>query len=278
MMKTNDIVIVVVIPFISLFQKSIAHSFYSPLSMSLILSSRDKLNNGVKLILASQSPRRREILDMMGLAGRYTVQPSPLDETALQLRLTQPLALTNTTTSTTITSNTMTPQDYTLTLAQEKSKALAIQLAADRTTPSTLILGSDTIVDLNGMILEKPTDDASAKAMLLALSATSHQVHTAVALYHVVDQQYTLIDSFVDTAQVTFAHLQVRDINNYIATREPMDKAGSYGIQGMGGQFVESITGDFFSVMGLPMHRTSKLLTRGVEIAMASSDGKTTRR
>ena len=278
MMKTNVIVIVVVIHFITLFQKSSAHSFFAPLSMSLILSSRDKLNNGVKLILASQSPRRREILDMMGLAGRYTVQPSPLDETALQLRLTQPLTLTLKNTNTSTTSNTMTPQDYTLTLAQEKSKALAIQLAADRTTSSTLILGSDTIVDLNGMILEKPTDDASAKAMLHALSATSHQVHTAVALYHVVGQQYTLIDSFVDTAQVTFAHLQDRDINNYIATREPMDKAGSYGIQGMGGQFIESITGDFFSVMGLPMHRTSKLLTRGVEIALASSNGKTTRR
>ena len=129
-------------------------------------------------------------------------------------------------------------------------------------------------MDLEGTILEKPTNDTSAKAMLRALSATTHQVHTAVALYHVVDQKYTLIDSFVDTAQVTFVHLQEVDINNYIATREPMDKAGSYGIQGMGGQFVKSITGDFFSVMGLPMHRTSKLLTQGVETALASSDSK----
>ena len=221
---------------------------------------------------------------MMGLAGRYTVQPSPLDETALQLSLTQSLTNTIPTTSTITTnsssssrssrSKNMTPQDYTLTLAQEKSKALAIQLATDCTTTSTLVLGSDTIVDLEGTILEKPTNDTSAKAMLRALSATTHQVHTAVALYHVVDQKYTLIDSFVDTAQVTFVHLQEVDINNYIATREPMDKAGSYGIQGMGGQFVKSITGDFFSVMGLPMHRTSKLLTQGVETALASSDSK----
>ena len=144
--------------FIILFHKSVAHSFFAPISMSLILSSRDKLNNGVKLILASQSPRRREILDMMGLAGRYTVQPSPLDETALQLSLTQSLTNTIPTTSTITTnsssssrssrSKNMTPQDYTLTLAQEKSKALAIQLATDCTTTSTLVLGSDTIVDL----------------------------------------------------------------------------------------------------------------------------------
>jgi len=227
------------------------------MSMSLILSSRDKFNHGVKLILASQSPRRREILDMMGLAGLYTAQPSPLDETALQIRLAQ--------------STDITPQEYTLRLAQEKSKALALQLSDDASTTSTLVLGSDTIVDLDGMILEKPIDEASAKSMLESLSSKSHQVHTAVALYHVVGTTYTLVDSFVDTAQVTFASLREDDILNYIATQEPMDKAGSYGIQGIGGQFVESISGDFFSVMGLPMHRTSKLLTKGLEMAMGQS-------
>jgi septum formation protein len=232
------------------------------LSMSLILSSRDHLNRDVKLILASQSPRRREILDMMGLAGLYTVQPSPLDESALQLRVVQS------------NDRTMTPQQYTLTLAQEKAKALAVSLIDDHDedvhAPATLVLGSDTIVDLDGMILEKPKDEASAKAMLSALSAKSHRVHTAVALYHVVGRRCTLVESFVDTALVTFVSLREEDIMNYIATQEPMDKAGSYGIQGMGGQFVECITGDFFSVMGLPMHRTSKLLTKGVEVALAN--------
>ena len=129
-------------------------------------------------------------------------------------------------------------------------------------------------MDLEGTILEKPTNDTSAKAMLRALSATTHQVHTAVALYHVVDQKYTLIDSFVDTAQVTFVHLQEVDINNYIATREPMDKAGSYGIQGMGGQFVKSITGDFFSVMGLPMPFPLLVSRVWMFDALASSDSK----
>lgn len=213
---------------------------------------------------------------MMGLADLYTVQPSPLDESALQLRLLQSKDSYSDGAMTQAQTQTMTPQDYTLTLAQEKAKALAVSLIDDHDpttqqvpTPPTLVLGSDTIVDLDGMILEKPKDEASAKTMLTALSSKSHRVHTAVALYHVVGRSCTLVQSFVDTAIVTFVTLQEEDIVNYIATREPMDKAGSYGIQGMGGQFVESITGDFFSVMGLPMHRTSKLLTKGIELALA---------
>jgi septum formation protein len=220
----------------------------SSLSMSLLVSHMQHLDVGVKLILASQSPRRREILDMMGLRGKYTTTPSPLDESLLQQRLAKE-----------------DPKIYTRILAEEKAKALAENLTVK---VPTLVLGSDTIVDLEGKILEKPTDADSAVAMLKQLSNNYHQVHTGVAIYLVQEKDVQLVTSFIDTANVKFTELTEEDIQAYVKTEEPMDKAGSYGIQGIGGQFVEKMEGDFFTVMGLPMHRVSTELTNAIKSIM----------
>ena len=219
----------------------------------LLVSNLHHLGNDggdkIHLILASQSPRRREILDMLGLTGLYTATPSPLDELAVQSQLMDA---------------TISPTDYTRTLAEKKAEALAKVLSQDSSMKSRLVLGSDTIVDLDEQILEKPTDDESAISMLSKLSGQWHKVHTGVAIYHVQANNVNLVSSFTDTAQVKFADLTREDIEAYVATGEPMDKAGSYGIQGIGGQLVERVEGDFFSVMGLPMHRTSREISRAI--------------
>jgi len=249
-----------------------ANSMSETNQKSLLVSqmSRLTLHGPVRLILASQSPRRREILDMMGLAGKYHVRPSPLDETALQIQLAE--------------GGDITPKRYTQLLAESKARALVesgISLdggADDRASGedgwiTTFVLGSDTIVDLDGTILEKPKNKTHAVEMLQRLSGSWHEVHTGVSLYRVrynptnTNDETTsseLAASFVDTARVKFANLGEEDIRAYVATGEPMDKAGSYGIQGVGGQFVERIEGDFFTVMGLPMHPLSRELAKAI--------------
>ena len=141
--------------------------------------------------------------------------------------------------------------------------------ALDITDGVALIIGSDTIVDLDGSIMEKPTNEHVAHSMLSNLSGNWHQVHTGVAVYAVgastSSDEPQLMFSFTDTARVKFSSLTDRDIRAYIDTKEPFDKAGSYGIQGIGGQLVERIEGDFFTVMGLPMHRLSRELTDVIE-------------
>jgi len=225
-------------------------------SLSNELSCDD--HNKPKLILASQSPRRREILDMMGLRENkhYVVQPSPLDESSLQEELVE---------------SKISSIDYTRRLAEAKAYALADSHAKqndndDNTNGTTLYLGSDTIVELDESILEKPRDANDAKRMLNLLSGRQHHVHTGVALYRLDSgtndnpDRISLIGSFTDTACVMFTDLTEEDVDAYIISGEPMDKAGSYGIQGIGGQFVKTISGDFFTVMGLPMHKTSQLV------------------
>ncbi|GKY94272.1 hypothetical protein MPSEU_000393000 [Mayamaea pseudoterrestris] len=244
------------------------------------LHETENLGN-VRLILASQSPRRREILDMMGLQGRFEAIPSPLDETALQ----QSLIADN---------SQLSPIQYTRILAEEKARALAEKLISETNSKLTsnsnddgrcdgqtiLVLGSDTIVELDNHILEKPKDIAAARCMLRSLSGRQHKVHTSVALFKVqasdessLEREATLQASFVDTAEVIFAELSDDDINAYIDTREPMDKAGSYGIQGVGGQLVSRIEGDFFTVMGLPMHPVSRALASAVKSIVLDSNG-----
>ena len=235
-------------------------------SSNLLVSLKHKLTKDVDLILASQSPRRREILDMMGITGLYSATPSPLDESSLQASLKAD----------------NTPEDYTRNLAEKKAEALAVTLDTKSMTRPTFVLGSDTIVELNGRILEKPTDEEAAFAMLSSLSEAQHKVHTGVALYLVQERNndsndttdgndsptntvVSLVSSFTETAHVTFCPLSDDTIRAYIATKEPMDKAGAYGIQGVGGQFVESIQGDFFAVMGLPMYLVSKTLAGAIQ-------------
>lgn len=233
-------------------------------SKILLLSKLHKLTTDgpQRLILASQSPRRREILDMMGLTNRYSVTFSPLDEEALQLELR---AL----------KTPLSPQDYAKKLAESKAFALAEEITNGDdnscTHESSFILGSDTIVDYDGAILEKPKSKDDAKQMLTTLSGSWHEVHTGVALYKIThsnngnndgNDNVELVSSFTETAKVKFAPLSSEDIAAYVETGEPMDKAGSYGIQGIGGQMVERMDGDFFAVMGLPMHRLSGELAK----------------
>ena len=219
---------------------------------SLLLSNMYKIGSSkLSLLLASQSPRRREILDMIGLAGRYTAEPSPLDEEELQIELAQ---------------KQYTPHDYARTLAERKAHAASITMSPDN-GEVTLIIGSDTIVDLDGHIMNKPIDEKDAYSMISRLSGNWHQVHTGVAVYAVgVDHDSEkLMFSFTDTARVRFATLTDHDIQSYVASQEPMDKAGAYGIQGIGGQLVQRLEGDYFTVMGLPMHRLSRELCEAIK-------------
>ncbi|KAL7519614.1 hypothetical protein ACHAWX_004375 [Stephanocyclus meneghinianus] len=247
---------------------------------SLLLSNIHKISrnssaptpSSLRLILASASPRRREILDMMGLSNRYTVRPSPLDEKAFQTEL--------------MSGDGIEPKEYARILAEKKAGALCELIVSRRQQQggedervTTLVIGSDTIVDFQGHILEKPDDTKDAYDMLNRLSGHWHMVHTGVAVYAILgneaqrtryktseegDNHLRLMSSFTDTARVKFASLSEEDILSYIATKEPMDKAGSYGIQGIGGQLVENMEGDFFTVMGLPMHRLSRCLNGAI--------------
>lgn len=180
------------------------------------------------LYLASGSPRRQELLTQLGV--RFERIVPGIEEQ----RLPQEPA-----------------SQYVARLAREK--ALAGVAMAERDLP---VLGADTIVVLNGQVLEKPKNEAEAGAMLRLLSGQTHQVMTAVAL---ADRAQTL-DCLVMT-DVTFRVLSDEDIAGYVASGEPMDKAGAYGIQGLGGCFVRKINGSYHAVVGLPLVETRELLS-----------------
>jgi septum formation protein len=178
------------------------------------------------VILASQSPRRRELLTLAGIA--HTVQPADIDESLLPGE---------------------TPRAYCERLAREKVAAVA------RDAPNALVIGSDTIVVVDGDVLGKPRDGAEAAEMLARLSGRSHVVMTGVAArWHGAER------SAVEEVGVSFHALTSSDIAAYVATREPMDKAGAYGIQGFGATIVSRVDGDYFAVMGLPLQRLVRLL------------------
>ena len=179
-----------------------------------------------RVILASQSQRRRELLNLVGIP--HTVQPADIDETYLPGEE---------------------PAAHALRLAREKAMKVA---ASD---PEALVIGSDTIVVVDGDVLGKPNDEAHAAQMLTRLSGRSHVVMTAVAVRLGGRER-----SAVEVVGVTFHPLDVRDIQGYIATGEPMDKAGAYGIQGYGATIVERVDGDYFAVMGLPLQRMVRLM------------------
>lgn len=179
------------------------------------------------LVLASASPRRAELLSQIGLT--FITRPVGIDET---VRASEPASA------------------YVERLAREK----ALAAAGDA---GELVIGSDTSVVLSGEILGKPVDAADASATLMRLSGQTHQVMTAVAL--VRDGVCT---ACVVTTDVTFRSLSEQEIQAYVATGEPMDKAGSYGIQGLGGIFVKEIRGSYSSVVGLPLQETAALLAQ----------------
>jgi septum formation protein len=179
-----------------------------------------------RVVLASQSPRRRELLGLIGIV--HEVRPANIDESLLPREL---------------------PRAHAERLAREKAAAIARE--------GTVTIGSDTIVVVDGDILGKPRDEDDAGRMLRRLSGRAHIVMTGIA----VDWNGRL-ESAVEEVGVTFRRLDEHDIAAYIATREPMDKAGAYGIQGYGATIVERVDGDYFAVMGLPLNRTVRLLER----------------
>ncbi|HEY9119067.1 MAG TPA: Maf family protein [Marinobacter sp.] len=178
------------------------------------------------IVLASASPRRAELLRQMGLA--FEVRPADIDET--------PAAGES-------------AVHYVERLAREK--ALAIQA----TEPNSIVVGSDTTVVLGDRILGKPRNRQDASDMLRQLSGTTHQVMTAVAVANT-----NTCESLVAVTDVRFRWLSEEEIDAYVATGEPMDKAGGYGIQGRGGIFVEELRGSYSAVVGLPLQETAELL------------------
>ena len=171
------------------------------------------------LILASQSPRRKEILEKLGVA--FTVCPAT-SEVGIDPTVSLCEAVT------------------------AVARAKAEEVAASH--PAKAVLGADTVVALGETVLGKPRDEAEAKAMLRALSGREHRVVTAV---WVVDETGRG-QGFASDNRVTFAPLSEEEIAQYVATGEPLDKAGAYGIQGIGGRFITRLCGDFYAVMGLP--------------------------
>ena len=182
----------------------------------------------MKLVLASASPRRCEILKNAGY--EFDVCPAQIDE-----------AIGKTS-----------PSEAVCKLSKNKAIAVFESLESKE---NVAVLGSDTIVVLDGEILGKPKNEAEAVSMLTCLSGKKHKVYTGVC---VVTQSKTM--SFFDCTTVEFYSLSDTQIKAYVKTGEPMDKAGSYGIQGKGSMLVKSINGDFFSVMGLPIAKTAKAL------------------
>jgi len=180
------------------------------------------------LILASKSPRRQEILNILGID--YIVKPSNFDEEGVE--------------------NTPSPKELAKMLATLKGEAVS------NNNYGHYVLSADTVVEVDGISLGKPKDFKESKEMLQTLSGRQHNVMTGVAL--TVNGQ--LLDSFVETTKVYFKDLSEEEMNWYIHTNDPFDKAGGYGIQGPGGIFVKKIVGCYFNVVGLPLSRTANLL------------------
>jgi septum formation protein len=181
-----------------------------------------------RLVLASASPRREELLRQIGL--EFDVIPSNADEPVLAY---------------------LSPADMAERLALDKALAVAARCS------DALVIGADTVVVLDARILGKPEDPAEAREILRTLSGREHQVTTGIA---VVDAGTGEARSGRVTTRVRFAPLSKELIDRYVATGEPMDKAGAYGIQGCGTLLVESISGCYTNVVGLPLRRLTELL------------------
>lgn len=186
------------------------------------------------LVVASASPRRHELLTRAGYD--FTVVPADIDESAGPAERASV---------------------YVERLARAKAEAVAAGLISGPGTTASdpIVLGADTIVELDGILLGKPAGPADAVATLRRLRGREHRVITAVAI--VADGHTT---SATRTTTVRFRQLSNQEIDDYVATGEPLDKAGSYAIQGLGGAFVEEIVGSYDNVVGLPVDATSALL------------------
>lgn len=152
------------------------------------------------------------------------------------------------------------PAEVTEELSRQKAEAVAAGLAAEE----FVIIGADTVVALDNRILGKPGDRDEARAMIRSLQGRSHMVYTGVTLL-TKDQQGMKHETFSEGTRVIVAAMTDEEIENYIATEEPYDKAGGYGIQGIFARFIEGIRGDYYNVMGLPVHQLYARLAAGDE-------------
>lgn len=186
-----------------------------------------------ELVLASASPRRREILTQLGVS--FSIVVSGVDEP-------EPAA--------------QSPEAYARDLARQKVAAVARKLAAENRDVS--VLGADTIVVVDGSVLNKPSDEADAVRMLTLLRGRCHQVITAVTLQHGTENR---VHSIAVSSEVEFRALDDRTVRSYAASGEGSDKAGSYAVQGLGAGLVRAIRGSYSNVVGLPAAETLELLT-----------------
>lgn len=197
----------------------------------------------IEIVLASGSPRRRQLLEQIGLTG-FRVLASDVDESL-------PAGLG--------------PGEAVELLSARKGAAVA-----GLVSPETLVIAADTVVALDGAILGKPRDGEEARRMLSALSGRTHQVYTGVSLFYRGERR-----TEHEVTSVAFRPLSEEEIAAYVATGEPMDKAGAYGIQGLGALLVERLEGDYFNVMGLPLCRLGRMLSAaGVRLLDGGGKGE----
>jgi septum formation protein len=181
------------------------------------------------IILASQSPRRAELLRMLGF--RFDIVPADIDETYTVAE---------------------TGPDHARRLAREKADVIA------RMRPDAIVIGSDTVVVVDADVLGKPTSHEHAVEMLLRLQGRTHQVATGIA----IAAPNARAEDEIEVVDVRFRAFDRRTAEAYVTTGEPMDKAGAYGIQGYGASLVEWVRGDYFAVMGLPVQRMIRMMER----------------
>ncbi|ELC8348367.1 Maf-like protein [Clostridium perfringens] len=184
----------------------------------------------MKVILASKSPRRVEILEK--IVKEFEVVQSNFDENTINFKGDI--------------------EKY----VKDLSKNKAIEVSKRLNEPS-IVIAADTVVFQDGKVLEKPKNEEDAFSMLSSLSGNTHKVYSGICLINTYDD--TVVTD-CDCTEVRFSELNPRQIRNYINSGEPMDKAGAYGIQGLGGAFVEGIKGCYYNVMGLPLNKLYKAL------------------
>ena len=194
-----------------------------------------------QIVLASASPRRRELLDQIGI--RHRVRPVEIDETPNKGEL---------------------PDDYVLRMATEKAT-----VAWQKSNQELPVLAADTSVVLDGLIMGKPENEADALTMLSSLSGEVHLVYSGVSLY------YGTLREVLSITEVRFREIEYGEMLAYWQSGEPVDKAGAYAIQGLGAIFVESISGSFSGVVGLPLFETVNLLMdAGITVSKAAGKSK----
>ena len=192
----------------------------------------------MNIILASASPRRKEILENTNV--KFKIMASSIEELRLEGE---------------------SPCQMVMRLAFEKGIDIASRQKSD------LVISADTIVVLDNTVLGKPKDEIEARKMITSLSGRTHQVITGISLIN-LDNNKKIIDYVI--SNVKFKNLSEEDINDYIRTKESLDKAGAYGIQGYGALLVEEIQGDYFNIVGLPISRLSDLLKKYFNINLCS--------